>query len=313
MKKIISIILLITILSSMTSCLHEHTWSEWLTAKEATCTENGIMTRVCDDCGEIQNINIYSTGHSYDEWNVVIPNGCSTNGSEERICSICNYKETKVIYAHGQHTYDDWNVIIPSSCLANGSEERICSICNYKETKVINATGHTYDDWNVVIPSSCLTNGSEERICSICNYKETQVIYARGQHTYVNGVCSTCKEENRRIEMTNIGSILFLPDAPLTVRSSVTTVEISSLECSADNSYIHLTVSGEKTYFYYSGTHYIDILFKVYDSEGYMIYSTSLHISDMAVGDKFKDKTVEIPISKLSCGETYTLKIVYGS
>ena len=274
MKKIISIILLITILSSMTSCLHEHTWSEWLTAKEATCTENGIMTRVCDDCGEIQNINIYSTGHSYDEWNVVIPNGCSTNGSEERICSICNYKETKVIYAHGQHTYDDWNVIIPSSCLANGSEERICSICNYKET---------------------------------------QVIYARGQHTYVNGVCSTCKEENRRIEMTNIGSILFLPDAPLTVRSSVTTVEISSLECSADNSYIHLTVSGEKTYFYYSGTHYIDILFKVYDSEGYMIYSTSLHISDMAVGDKFKDKTVEIPISKLSCGETYTLKIVYGS
>lgn len=53
--------------------VHTHEFSEWITVKEATCTEKGEQERSCS-CGEKEINNVDTTAHSY------------TNG----ICSVCN-------------------------------------------------------------------------------------------------------------------------------------------------------------------------------------------------------------------------------
>ena len=54
MKKILitvaTIIALLCVLV-LAGCEHEHEWGEWKTAKEPTCTEEGVEERVCK-CGE---------------------------------------------------------------------------------------------------------------------------------------------------------------------------------------------------------------------------------------------------------------------
>ena len=252
---------------------HSHIWCEWQDVKTSTCTEEGNRVRVCNACGEQQTIGLTPIGHDWGTWNETTKVTCLSNGSEERICATCQTKEKRTIYAKGYHNYGDWNRVQQATCISESIEERTC----------------------------------------VCGKKETRVISGFTKHNYIDGVCSECNKELNRIEITNKQSTIFLPDMPLQVGSLATTVELSSLSYTIDNKYIYLSLSGEKTYFYFSGPHYIDILFKIYDSDGILIYSTSLYVSDMSVGDKFKDKVVELPISKLDYGENYTLSIVYGS
>ncbi len=58
-KLLCGIILLAIMVSVMTSCEHEHTWSKWQIVREATSAEPGIKTRVCEGCGETQTVNVY--------------------------------------------------------------------------------------------------------------------------------------------------------------------------------------------------------------------------------------------------------------
>lgn len=49
---------------SETETTHTHTWSEWNTAKEATCTETGLQECACA-CGKKETQGIASLGHDY--------------------------------------------------------------------------------------------------------------------------------------------------------------------------------------------------------------------------------------------------------
>ena len=57
--------LMLTIL--LTSCGHEHAYSEWTIEKDATCSEAGTKTRACE-CGEKETESITAKGHTDGEW-----------------------------------------------------------------------------------------------------------------------------------------------------------------------------------------------------------------------------------------------------
>ena len=44
-----------------------HSWSEWETAKAATCTEGGYKERECSVCHETEQETITATGHTFSE------------------------------------------------------------------------------------------------------------------------------------------------------------------------------------------------------------------------------------------------------
>ncbi len=79
--KLLSVILAMVLVfgSTLTGCkkgkpsAHTHTWGEWETVTEPTCTSNGFKRRSCS-CGEVQSEPINAIGHNWE--NGICKNGC---------------------------------------------------------------------------------------------------------------------------------------------------------------------------------------------------------------------------------------------
>ena len=77
----------------------QHTNTEVVGAKEATCTEAGYTgNTVCADCGVVvtQGTTIAAKGHTFGEWTVVTAPTTEAEGLEERVCA-CGEKEERAI------------------------------------------------------------------------------------------------------------------------------------------------------------------------------------------------------------------------
>ncbi len=71
-----------------------HTDGEWITDKEANCTEDGSKHQVCSVCNAtIKTETIAATGHSIDV--ITCPPTCIQVGYDEYQCKKCDYSETK--------------------------------------------------------------------------------------------------------------------------------------------------------------------------------------------------------------------------
>ena len=74
----------------VTFCGHENTTT---TTEEPTCTETGLKTVVCDDCGKTVSTEVLeATGHSWDNGKIVPPTAIA-QGYTLYTCGVC--KETK--------------------------------------------------------------------------------------------------------------------------------------------------------------------------------------------------------------------------
>ena len=93
---------------------------------------------------EISNVVIPALGHSYGDWYTVTEATCTEPGLKRRGCVRCDYFETEVISALG-HNLGDWFVYTAATCTEDGEERRTCSRCDYYESRTIDATGHVSD------------------------------------------------------------------------------------------------------------------------------------------------------------------------
>lgn len=132
-------ILLVFILF-MSSCKkeHEHTFSEWKTLTEATCTSKGMKARSCTTCEFLESEDIEMLEHTIVIDSAINPT-CEEDGmTEGQHCSICHkiIVEQKVIKAEG-HKYDDGEDVIVASCLQKGEKKYSCTNpnCDYYYTE----------------------------------------------------------------------------------------------------------------------------------------------------------------------------------
>ena len=92
----------------------EHTFGEWETTSEATCSREGVDQRKCSSCGKTEVKMLEKIDHKYpDVWTSVIEVSCSSVGKEQRECVMCENTETRSI-TKLPHTF----------------EEGFCTICN---------------------------------------------------------------------------------------------------------------------------------------------------------------------------------------
>lgn len=139
---------------------HEHSFGNWTTVREATCTQKGEQRRVCA-CGEYQSQSISMIDHVLGEVVVEVEYepDCSSRGKSYNV------------------TY--------------------CATCGMelgRESFWVDAKGHTAVI-DPAIEATCITDGKTEGShCSVCKqtltYQET--IYATGVHVYVDEVCKYC-------------------------------------------------------------------------------------------------------------------------
>lgn len=68
--------------------------------------------------------------HTYGEWVTVKEPTCSKEGVKERTCTVCGVvKETGAIDATNVHTAGDWETVTPSTCTETGVRHKCCVEC----------------------------------------------------------------------------------------------------------------------------------------------------------------------------------------
>ena len=147
---------------------HIHSYTSSIT-KQPTCTEDGIKTFKCSECGDTYTETIPATGHT-EVIDKAVPATCTTDGKTAGShCSVCGkvIKAQKVIKATG-HKFGSWSTTKSATCTENGTQTRKCSACGKTETKTIPATGHKSSNWIVDKPAAIGVKGSKHKECTVC-------------------------------------------------------------------------------------------------------------------------------------------------
>ena len=105
----------------------------------------------------------------------------SNNGSNSNVEADAGCK-------HG----DTATVTNPATCTTAGYEIVTCNICQTVVSKnLISALGHT--NTITVEDATCSKNGVKIVTCDRCDKFDYTIIPATGRHTYVDGICSSCR------------------------------------------------------------------------------------------------------------------------
>lgn len=175
-KKILSTVLflalVLTMVFTITSC-KKHDLTENVVA--ATCTEDGCITRTCNDanCDYVETEVIPALGHDLVDHAKQAP-GCTTVGWDAyQTCTRCDYTTYEEIPAHGHDAVRvRWDNYVEPDCTNDGSyiEVTYCETCN-TELQRVDKTEEAYGHAWQTIPAkaaTCLPGNYEYKRCVVC-------------------------------------------------------------------------------------------------------------------------------------------------
>ena len=145
------------------ACLH--TFGDWQTVTDSTCTQKGTKKRICTVCALEQTDVIAEKGHDYKA--VVTPPTCTAKGYTTHTCTRCSDSYVDSYVNALGHSFGDWITVKDSTCLEKGTKKKVCSVCSFEEFADINAKGHNYV--STVVPPTCTEKGYTHYDCSRCD------------------------------------------------------------------------------------------------------------------------------------------------
>lgn len=158
---------------------------ENVVTKEPTCTETGIMSKVCRTCGITSGATevIPAKGHTWNEGTVTKAPSCTEEGEQLLTCTVCGETKTAVVSKAG-HNLEAVETV-PPTCQAEGYTVYRCRDC---ETEVIKdktaKAGHSWITETTTAPT-CTVDGRGVKKCSVCGLKYGDVTIEKTGHTYV--------------------------------------------------------------------------------------------------------------------------------
>lgn len=162
----------------------DHKFSEWETIKEASCTEGGLVRRVCSVCGETEEAEVPATGHSFYEVTAT-PSTCSTHGIDFHLeCTDCDR-----LFDLGENEVEQDDLMLPldpdehEGGEMRGDEDGHYILCACGEK--LEAAPHTFGDWSVEKEAKPGVEGLRSHDCTVCGYVESEKIDALpGEHIH---------------------------------------------------------------------------------------------------------------------------------
>lgn len=176
--------------------------------------DNTQHWKECSICGAIDSENP-KTNHTFGEWETVTDSTCTATGTKKHTCTGCDYSETGVIEKKA-HTTEHHDRVEPTCTATGSIEYWQCSVCNKKfsnadcttevtdvtldklphsagtawekdttyhwhlcvncESEVMDKAAHTYGDWVVITEATESETGLRKRTCSVCGYEQTEEI-----------------------------------------------------------------------------------------------------------------------------------------
>lgn len=152
-----------------------HNWGEGTVTTEPTCTEKGVRTFTCSECGATKTEDIEALGHSWDEGKITTEPTCTEKGVKTFTCTRCNITKTEEIEASG-HSWDEGKITTEPTCTEKGVKTFTCTKCSQTKTEDVPATGHDWGEWTITKEATENEEGEETRECKNCGEKETRAI-----------------------------------------------------------------------------------------------------------------------------------------
>ncbi|WP_400232270.1 hypothetical protein [Methanomethylophilus alvi] len=176
----------------------EHSWNEGVVTTEPTCTERGVKTYTCGDCGATKTEAIDTVDHTYGPWEK------NDENKHKRVCDVCGYT------AYEDHSWNEGVVTTEPTCTERGVKTYTCSTCDATKTEIVGATGHSFGDWTekdgnehtricskcqtseteahswnngeITLEPTCTENGTNTYTCTYCGATKTEIVNANGHH-----------------------------------------------------------------------------------------------------------------------------------
>ncbi|MBQ6873370.1 MAG: InlB B-repeat-containing protein [Clostridia bacterium] len=177
---------------------------------DATCVEDGVITKTCSRCGDVQvSEGDEATGeHTWNtEYTIITEADCDTNGSKAIYCSVCGELKpdsTVIIPALG-HKESDWIVDKKANCTEDGSKHIECTVCGVtlKTEAIPSKGGHTQGALvKTNEPATCSKVGEGVYKCTVCGETYIDVIAIDADnHSYSewNKVDANCTDEGYKV------------------------------------------------------------------------------------------------------------------
>ncbi len=166
---------------------------------ESTCTEDGYISYICQNCDYIGKEVILATGHDF----------LAEDGTYGEYCNNCNAycaheALTEEGYCGGCYTFVVWNKkcrhenlyeedYYEPTCTEDGYVYYVCYDCGeLVSEEVIPATGHseTYEEY---VEATCIEDGAIFQICYDCgDTVSEEIIPATGHQMNDRGGCNNC-------------------------------------------------------------------------------------------------------------------------
>lgn len=156
-----------------------HTYGDWKTVKQPTCTEDGLKRRVCSICKHKEEEKLPALGHT-EVTDPAVDATCETAGlTEGKHCSVCGEViEAQIEIMPLGHDYQEIKPGTKTSCDEDGyTPLEECSRCKKRiGGELQKATGHVFD----FVPSKRASTKSSGKLvekCLVCGFvKSTEKI-----------------------------------------------------------------------------------------------------------------------------------------
>ena len=153
-----------------------HTFGEWETVTDSTCTATGTKKHTCTGCDYSETGVIEKKAHTPEHHDRVEPTCTATGSIEYWQCSVCNKK-----FSNANCTTEVTDVTLdklPHSAGAAWEKDttyhwHLCTSCG---SEVMDKAVHTYGDWVTVAEATETETGLRKRTCSVCGYEQTEEI-----------------------------------------------------------------------------------------------------------------------------------------
>ena len=170
-----------------------HTDGEWITDKEANCTEDGSKHQVCAVCdATIKTKTLTKLGHTDGQWITDKEANCTEDGSKHQVCAVCDATiKTETLTKLG-HTDGQWITDKEANCTEDGSKHQVCAVCDAtNKTKTLTKLGHTDGEWITDKEANCTEDGSKHQICSVCEATIKTETLTKFGHSYKENLPDT--------------------------------------------------------------------------------------------------------------------------
>ncbi len=155
-----------------------HSFTNYVSDGNATCTADGTKTAKCDRCDATDNVADEGSalGHSFTDY---VANGnatCSADGTKTAKCDRC--EETDTITDAGSvlgHSFTNYESNDDATCTADGTKTAKCDRCDATDTLVDadSALGHSFTNYESNDDATCTADGTKTAKCDRCDATDT--------------------------------------------------------------------------------------------------------------------------------------------